>query len=271
MCKLVKKVAFGSLLVAGALMVLSWAGLSSYPATAFSKFRASLKQEVPPEFEIERLKHLIAQLTPDMKQNINRVARMKVAVDNLREDIDSTHARLKDKKDSILAMKQELSSNTTKVVFRGKTWSAERLQAKLDREFAAYKSAEAEVKAKEKLLDAKERELDAARQQLSEVRKIKQEMEAEVAQMEAELKTIRLSQTRSEFHFDNSTLSQCKQTLADLKNRLKVEKTALEMRAEYNEDPVPADKTIKSVKDLTSEIDSYFQEDGKVAADRSKK
>jgi chromosome segregation ATPase len=268
MFKLVKKISFGAIIVAAGLMLLSWAGLSSYPATAFSKFRQTLKKEVPPEFEIERLKHLIAQLTPDMKKNINTVAEMKVAVDNLREDITTTHARLERKKATILAMKQELASSSAKVVFRGKTWDADHLQEKLDSEFTAYKTAEAEVKAKEKLLVAKEKELEAARQQLADVRRIKNEMEAEVAQMEAELKTIRASQTRSNFHIDNSTLSQCKQTLAELKNRLKVEKTALEMRAEYGDETVPTPKTVKSPKELNKEIDSYFGNEGNVAADR---
>ena len=53
MFKLVRKISMGAIIVAAGLMVLSWAGLSSYPATAFSKFRQSLKKEVPPEFEIE--------------------------------------------------------------------------------------------------------------------------------------------------------------------------------------------------------------------------
>jgi chromosome segregation ATPase len=271
MFKLVKKITVGAIVVAAGLMLLSWAGLSSYPATAFGKFRQSLKKEVPAEFEIERLKHLIAQLTPDMKKNINTVAEMKVAVDNLREDINATHARLKVKEKTLAAMAQELNSNTARVVWKGRTWDADRFQENVDSELTAYRTAEAEVKAKEKLLDAKEKELDAARQQLADVRRIKQEMETEVAQMEAELKTIRASQTRSNFQIDNSTLSQCKQTLADLKNKLKVEKTALEMRAEYGDETVPTPKTVRSKKELTKELEAFLGDKGSVVSDQSKK
>src|SRR5262249_8969561 len=163
MCRLVKKVTLGAVIVAAGLMALSWAGLSSYPAAAFNKFRNAAKKQVPLEFDIERLRYQVTQLVPDIKKNISRIPQMTVAVYNLRGEIALAEENLVKQKENVLTMTRTLESGATTVSYRGRDISAERLKEKLNSEFTAYQHADAELKSKQKLLEAKERELDAAR------------------------------------------------------------------------------------------------------------
>jgi chromosome segregation ATPase len=270
MCKFVRKIATVGVVVAGGLLVLSWAGLSSYPATAFKNFRQSLKKQVPLEFEIERLRHQVSQLVPDMKKNLSTMAEQMVAVKNLRDEVTITRAKLADQKDSILAMTRDVESGTATISYHGHDYSRSRIRDKLARDFKSYQMAEEGVKSKEKLLEAREKELDASREQLAELKNEKQELEVALARMEAELKTLRLAQSRSKFQFDNSRLSQCKATLAEIRNRLQVEKTAADLEGDFANDAIKVEKkTETSVTDQVQEIKGYFGEgtrdDGKVA------
>jgi chromosome segregation ATPase len=267
-----KKIGIAAVVVAVVLFLLNSTMLGSYTGTAWSKIHGSFKKQVPIEFEIDRIKHEIAQLVPDMKKNLSSVAEEMVAIDNLKEDIRVTHEKLVAEKENIMTMTQDLESGAKVISYKNRDYSAARIREKLAADFASYQRCEAEVKSKEQLLDVKERGLDAAREQLASIRTQKQELETQVAGLEAELKAVRLAQTRNKFHFDDSRLARCKELLADIRNRLKVEKTQEELQGEFANDPtIAVEKKVKSTPELSKEIRAYFQgpeNPDKVAADK---
>jgi phage shock protein A len=269
---MIRKIAFGAGLVAIGLLVLHVTGLSSYPATAFGKLKKSVKQQVPLEFEIERLRHQVTQLVPDMRKHLSGIAEEMATVDSLREEITLTRTNLAKQKDNILAMTRELDAGASTVSINGRDYSAVRIREKLARDFASFQHCESELKTREKLLEAKEKSLEAAREQLGTMKEQKQELELQVAQLEAELKTIRVAQSRNKFQIDDSSLAKCKTTLSEIRNRLKVEKTTAELEGEFANDTIPVEAKAKSTRDLTQEIKGYFHgdsfSDSKIAADR---
>ena len=265
-----RKILVGAAVVALGLFALHTTGLSSYPATAFGNMKKALKKKVPLEFEIERLRTEVARLVPDMKKHLSTIAEEMTAVESLKDEITQTRANLAKQKDSILAMTQALESGTAKVSLGHREFSAARIKEKLARDFESYQRCEAELQSREKLLDAREKSLDAARDQLATIRTQKQDLDVQVAQLEAELKTVRAAQSRNKFQFNDTNLARCKATLAELRNRLKVEKTTAELEGEFANDPIPVETKEKSAKDLTQEINGYFNnpksDDGKVVA-----
>jgi chromosome segregation ATPase len=266
-----KKIGIAAVVVAGILFLLNSTMLGSYTGTAWSKIHGSFKKQVPLEFEIERIKHEVAQLVPDMKKNLSSVAEEMVAIDNLREEIVATRTNLQKEKASIMAMTEDLEKGLQVINYKNREYSASRVREKLAADFASYQKCEAGLKSKEQLLEAKERGLDAAREQLASIRTQKQELETEVARLEAELKAVRLAQTRSKFQFDDSRLAHCKEILADIRNRLKVEKTQEELNGQFANDPAVAVEKPKSTPELSREIKAYFQSadsPDKVAAER---
>ena len=92
------------------LGLLHLAGLTSYTATAWNNVSKKVKGQVPIEFEIERLRHEVAQLVPDMKKNFNTIAEEMVAVENLQKDVTTTQANLKVQKQNLLTKTEDLKS-----------------------------------------------------------------------------------------------------------------------------------------------------------------
>lgn len=266
-----KRIGIAAVVVAVVLFLVNSTMLGSYTSTAWSKIHGSFKKQVPLEFEIERIKHEIAQLVPDMKKNLSSVAEEMVAIDNLKEEIADKRANLQVQKASIMAMTEDLDKGLKVISYKGVDYSATRVREKLAKDFRSYQDCEKNVKVQEQLLEAKERGLDAAREQLGTIKAQKQELETQVAQLEAELKAVRLAQTRNKFHFDDSRLAHCKAILADIRNRLKVEKTQEELSGQFANDPTIAVEKPKSTPELSREIKAYFQGDespDKVAADK---
>jgi peptidoglycan hydrolase CwlO-like protein len=260
----------GAAVVAVGLFALHASGLSSYPATAFSNIKKTLKKKVPLEFEIERLRTEVARLVPDMRKHLSSIAEEMAAVDSLKDEIVQTRTNLGKQKEKILAMTRALESGTATVSFNHRDYSASRIKEQLARDFESYQRCEAELHSREQLLEAREKSLDAAREQLTTMRTQKQDLEVQVAQLEAQLKTIRAAQSRNKFHFDDSNLARCKATLAELRNRLKVEQINSELEGQFANDTVPVETKEKSARELTKEINGYFNspksDDGKVVA-----
>jgi chromosome segregation ATPase len=260
---MIKKLGITAVAVLGVLFLLNTTGLGSYATVAFNKIKGGFKRQVPLEFEIECIRHEIAQLVPDMKKNLSAVAEEMVAIENLREEIVVAKTNLEKERNNIFTMKQDLESGAQTISYGGRNYSANRIREKLTADFASYQRAEAEVKSKEQLLEAKEHSLDIAREQLATIRTQKQELETQVAQLEADVKQVRLAQCRNKFHFDDSRLARVKASLADLRNRLKVEKTEQELAGQFaNDNTIPVEKKAKSTKELSKEINAYFQPEG---------
>lgn len=255
---MLKKFALTAALVAIGLGVVHATGLSSYTSTAAAKIRGGFKRAVPLEFEIERLRHEVSQLIPEMKKNFTCIAEEMVAVENLDKEIKITASNLQKQKDMLLTMTKDLESGKTMLVYGGREYPPDRIKAKLARDWASYQACTAELKAKEQLLDAKQEALDATRERLSTIKTQKQELEVEVARLEAELKTVRLAQTRNKFHFDDSRLARCKATLAEIKNRLNVEKKANDIEGQFANDNIPVDKKVLPTSELIHEIKAHF-------------
>jgi chromosome segregation ATPase len=249
--------------VAVCLGLLHFAGLTSYTATAWNNVSKKVKGQVPIEFEIERLRHEVAQLVPDMKKNFNTIAEEMVAVENLQKEVTTTQANLKVQKQNLLSMTEDLKSGDRYIKYAGQSYPAERIREKLTRDFATYQICETELKTREQLLEARQRALDTAREQLAQLKSQKQELEVQVAQLEAELKTVRLAQTKNKFQLDDSQLARCKGTLAEIRDRLNVEKKIATMEGQMTTDPIPVDKKDVSTEDLVKKVRDHLN--GEVA------
>src|SRR4051812_43964930 len=102
-----RKFGMGAVLVVAGLVLLNWAGMGSYVSTAWHKVRGNAKRQVPLEFEIDRLRHEVSQLVPDMKKNLSVIAEEIVAVENLKEEVATTETNLKQRESEIKAMTRD--------------------------------------------------------------------------------------------------------------------------------------------------------------------
>lgn len=256
---MLRKIAFAAVAVVAGLFILNSTHLGGYARTAWNKVKKTAKCQVPLEFQLESARNEIAQLIPDMKNHIDAVAREKIAVDRLREDIAFTKAKLAEQKSNIHAMKEDLKKEPVKVLYGNRLWSADRVTAKLARDLASCQRCEKELESREKMLEAKETALEAAREQLASMKSEKEKLEILVEEMEAQLKTLRLAQTRSQFQLDDSRLSHIKATLNDIRDQMKAQQTASELRAEFLNDVIPVEKKAsQSREQVIKDVEAFL-------------
>ena len=271
---MLKRIAFAALAVVAGLFVLNSTHLGSYARTAWHKVKQSAKGQVPLEFQLESARNEIAQLIPDMKNHVQVVAQETEAVRRLKEDIAVTKAKLQEQRNRIYTMKEDLKKGDVKILYHDRFYSAERVKDRLARDLASCQRCEKQLDSREKMLDAKERALDAAREQLASMKSEKEKLEVLVETMEAELKNLRLAQTRSQFHLDDSRLSRIKATLDDIRDQMRVQQTATELNAEFINDSIPVDnKMTQSKEQVIKEAEAYLGEpkaDNSVAAEQQR-
>jgi chromosome segregation ATPase len=268
-----KKIAIASVIVVAGLVLLAKTSVGSYVHTGWRKLKAETKNQIPLEFEIERLKDEVSQLVPDMNKNFNEIAHEVVALDSLKDDIGRTRANLEMQKKNILVMRDDVQgkSDTQKVSYSGKLYPVEQVKTKLAKDWEAYKAGEESLKAKEQLLEAKETSLAAAREKINSMRAKKEQLEVQIAQMEAELKTLRVAETRGSFKIDDSRLSRIEESLKDIRTRIKVAAKAAEMEGEFKSDMIPVQEKVQA-NDVLKDIENHFgKTDSKEVAEGSQK
>jgi chromosome segregation ATPase len=254
-----KKIAIASVVVVAGLVLLAKTNLGSYAHTAWKKAKIGASNQVPLEFEIERVRDEVSQLVPDMNKNFNEIAHEMVAIENLREDVSRTRANLDVQKKNILVMRDDVQGKTDAqtVSYGGQVFKVDRVRTKLAKDWEAFKQGEESLKAKEQLLEAKETSLAAAREKLNSMKAKKEQLEVQIAQMEAELKTLRVAETRGSFKIDDSRLARIESSLADIRTRIKVASKAAELEGEFKSDMIPVEQKVQA-NDVLKEIDSHF-------------
>jgi hypothetical protein len=109
------------------------------------------------------------------------------------------------------------------------------------------------------MLEAKETALEAGLDQLASMKSEKEKLEVLVDTMEAELKTLRLAQTRSQCHLDDSRLSQIKARLDDIRDQMRAQQTVSELNAEFFPDTIPVETKVAPSKDnVIKAVEAYL-------------
>jgi hypothetical protein len=252
-----KKYALWTLAVVAGLVAVGYFG-GSYVRTAWHRVASDFKASVPVDFEIARIRGELEQLGPEMRQNLDAVAKETVDVQNLKQDIVDGKASLEHQKKNIMTMKADLESGNKTIVYGGIDYPASRIRDKLSRDFEAYKVADKAVQVKEKLLEQKEKALAAHKDQIAQSASVKEQLEVELARLEAEYQMVKVAETKSPVQFDGSRLANIKTSVKDLQNRIKEMEERQKLQAQFIQDPtIDVEQKAKSTS-VVKDVDEYF-------------
>jgi chromosome segregation ATPase len=253
MCGLIKKAVFGLAIAAGGLFLLNsvWSGSVS---TAWKRAQAKLERKIDPDFELARIRDEIAKLTPDMHNNISRIAGEMVAVETLERKVANLQAKLDTSKDELAVMTNAVEKGTTRVVLYGREVPLTNVKDKL----RTCRNLEKELANNKKVLEAKKQGVDAARQQLVEMREQKEQLEVMAAEYEASLKTLALEKGRTKIKLDDSRLAQIKESMEKLRERIDAERKTAQLAEEFNTGKPFNEKKAESTKDVIDDAKEYL-------------
>jgi chromosome segregation ATPase len=260
---MIKKIIFWSLVV-GAVVVAVNVVRPGALHTAIRRVHAKIDQQIPPEFELARIRDQIAQLTPDMYRNISRIAEEMVAVETLKTKVDNLTDKLTDSKTELAALTSAVESGNTKVNYGGRDIPVTQISRKLN----ACRNLERELAHSKKIYEAKKAGVDTARQQLAVMKEQKQQLEEMAAKYEAELKELALQQMRQKVQLDDSRLAEIKQSFEKLRERIDVARTTADLAEQFKADTLTAEKKPVATTDVVEEAREYL---GTLKTDSTKK
>jgi len=151
------------LAVAGFAVVAVFSGtkIASFIRSEVRSARQQAEDSIPPEKEIARLRSEVAQLDRDSKALVHQLAKKRVEVNQLKDDVDGLAAKQSAEKARLLARAEMIDKAEGQVTLDNRPMSVEAAKVKLEGEVKTYKSAQKKFEATEARLASFIKQRDA--------------------------------------------------------------------------------------------------------------
>lgn len=265
-----KKLGVAALALVAAVFVLGKLDLLWHVKDHVRKARAEIRNQIPTEDKLARLKSELGNLRPEKTRHLNVIAEEVVRIEKLEQEIGKTKANLVTWGENIKALKDALKNENAVFVTLGtEKLAREKVEASLARRWEAFKDAEESLKSQEELLSRRREKLEVAQTKLRTMEAKEKEMRAKVEKLEIELAKLREAQMVNDVTIDDSEFSRVLKLFNEIEEQVAKEKKVLELQK-----GVDTDKRIEEVLNEKSrveraikEVEERFNED-KVAAGR---
>lgn len=236
---------------------------SSYVRTATGWVSDTVKNAVPTEFEIERARGMVKDIMPEIRKNMQTIAKGEVEVERLNQDISNLEKKQDKDRGELMSLRTEAASGKTTFRFAGRNYSLDQVKCDLANRFDRFKTSDATLASLQEILSARQKSLEAARQKLDAMLVQKRQLEAEVENLQARLKVVEVAQTSSNYCFDDSHLGQVKELIAELKTRISVDEKMVNAEGTIQgEIPVSQPET----ENIVDRVTEYFGGPSKTVA-----
>jgi hypothetical protein len=194
----------------------------------------SVRNMVPPEVQLKQLKSEIDAIDKDIDKNLGKLARMDVDVSMFAEDLQGKRERVAHLRADISDMQKSLKEDRERVAFRGHKVDADDLTRRLDMNVTEYTCLKEQVKTQENILAEKKKTLVAAKNRISEMKNEKEKLRLLAAKLESHLEVVKMRQIQNQVvDFDESAVSQARQTAKDIETRLREAEKVLEYKNQF--------------------------------------
>ena len=131
--------------------------LVSYVRSSCREVSSTVKDNVPVEFQIRRVRDLLDESGPEMQKNIRLMAEQEVDMESMKTDIAQCKLSLEDQKHRLTKLRDTLNTPQTSFTFGDLTYTREQLTEELAQSFDNYKQAEATLQQKAQILDTRKK------------------------------------------------------------------------------------------------------------------
>ncbi len=227
----------------------------SYFTTSAGWVRDSVKDSVPLEFEIERARTLVKDLSTDVEKNMGTIATEEVQVEKVKKQIQQLQETLSTERVGILRLQTELSTEKDHFEFAGKTFTKEQVKTDLANRFERFKTNEATLTSLTDMRQAREKGLTAAQEKLKGMLAARRQAEVDIQNCQARLAMLQAAQTTSAVTLDDSRLSRAKSLISDVQTRLDVASKRLAASTDVRSEIQLDDPKSQNIEDKVAE---YF-------------
>ena len=231
----------------------------SYVHTAMGKVRATVKDNVPVEFEIDRARDMIKALEPQIRENQKMIAKEEVAVEKLVSQLATKQETLAESKSDILRLRDDLQSARSTYVYAGETYSEFEVREDLADRFERFEVEQATADKLAQIVKARQKGLSAARGKLSEMLSAKRQLEVDVENLEARLRVQEVEKAGSQINIDDSQLARTRELIEEINTRLDVDDRLLDSGTRYDGIQLHEPES-KDNADIVEEVTRFFDE-----------
>ncbi|MCC9642346.1 hypothetical protein LOC71_08670 [Rhodopirellula sp. JC740] len=230
--------------------------IGSYARCGWSHLTNSASDAVPLEWELKRARQLITDLKPEIQQNARRIAQEKTEVVRLQREVKATEEKLVKAKSDIERLSNDLREDSDVYSYGGVTYTSAQVKSDLGNRFKRFQTRQQTSEKLRQMLSAREASLAAASQRMDAMLDAKRQLEVEVENLQARLGALRVAQTSTQLHLDDSALSDTRRLLDDIATRIDVEEETMKVDVEYFGE-INLDEP--SDENLLDDITSYMQ------------
>jgi len=206
-------------------------GLWSYLQTAGQRAVATVKENVPIDFEIDRARRMVGNLVPEIRRTMQIIAQEEVEAERLAAQVQQAERKLAQDRQLVLTLKTDLEAARPKYEYGGKTYTPQQLRQDLAAKFARYQVADENVKTLGGMLQAREQRLAATRQKLDTMVATKQQLEIQVEHLQVRLRQIEIAQAAGDARLDATQVSEARTLIDEIQTRLEVAERVLHAEA----------------------------------------
>ncbi len=231
--------------------------LHSYVGTAAGWVQDSVKQSVPMEFEIDRARNMVKDIMPEIRKNMQIIAKEEVEVERLGQQIDQLGKKQEKDRADLTSLRDNLSGGGVSFKFAGRSYTVDQVKGDLANRLERYKTSDATLASLHDMQSARQKSLDAAREKLDQMLAQKRQLEVDVENLEARLKMVEVAQTSSNYNFDDSHLGNLKELIGDLRTRLSVEEKMVNVEGKLQGE-IPVDQPANATDNIVERVTEYL-------------
>jgi len=237
-----------------AAAVLTQTHVGGYLRHHFDRADKYLENQVPPEEEVARIKVEVGNLDKDIDRARGSVAEERVEAKLVKGRVEEKRTQVDNSRAIVEARGKMLkdAGQNKLVKWDSREVSFDRAKELLQSQVKAHKTLEGELKALETMVAVRERTRDLAEQHLQALVTQKSELEAAVTALEADIKMAKIEQVESKYQNDGTRMADIKESLANLKKRIEVQREKLNLAKQYEKTGVEN----KSVDEIMAELDA---------------
>lgn len=248
-------------IAAGAVCLLSTFAvgipLLSYARCGFDWVKTSASEAMPLEWEIKRARQMIGDLAPEIDAVTLTLAREKVEVQKLEKQYDELNLGLSKGREQLERLTHDLKQGSEHYTYAGKTYTSVQVKSDLESRFERLRTKTATANKLEQVLRARQASLHSTQDRMSTMIDAKRQLEVEIENLEARLGALRVAETASGLHIDDTQLSQTRDLLDEIAIRINVHEESMSIDTEYF-DEINLEE--HSDHDLLDEVTSFLDQ-----------
>jgi len=252
-------IAVGAVLLG--MVVVCYTSLPSLIHVKWNDSMAWLDRQVPIETQIKQIKLESEKIDNEIKANINKLATMEVAAQNLEQQVVTLKEEQVGRKQQMAKLASTLQNETQKVALREHNAKVN----ELDLLVTNYEVKSVKLKSMEDLLSAKRQTLEAAHQKIGAMKDQRDQLRVSIAKLESRKELVDIKTQQCQVQISDSKINEINALLKKVNDRLNEQETkaALYAKYGYSDAPAVADTNAKNAQVVLERANNVLKDDEK--------